>query len=73
MRVRKVGRGMWEQTFELIWDGVSPTSDYEITGEYARLLEEDIRRTPELWLWSHRRWKRKPEGDDAKAYYEKFK
>jgi KDO2-lipid IV(A) lauroyltransferase len=68
MRIRKTGRGRWEQTFEQIWDGVSPTSDYEITGRYADLLEEDIRRRPELWLWSHRRWKRRPEGDDAAKY-----
>jgi KDO2-lipid IV(A) lauroyltransferase len=67
-RIRKTGRGRWEQTFEQIWDGVSPTSDYEITGRYADLLEEDIRRRPELWLWSHRRWKRRPEGDDAAKY-----
>jgi KDO2-lipid IV(A) lauroyltransferase len=72
MRVRKVGRGRWEQTFEPIWDGTSPTSDYEITGRYADLLEEDIRRQPELWLWSHRRWKRKPEGQDAVEYYAKY-
>ena len=72
MRVRKTGRGLWEQTLECIWDGVSPTSDYHITGEYARLLEEDIRRTPELWLWSHRRWKRQPKGDDAHRYNEKY-
>jgi KDO2-lipid IV(A) lauroyltransferase len=68
MRVRKRGRGLWEQTFELVWDGTSPTADYEITGEYVRRLEEDIRHTPELWLWSHRRWKRHPEGDDAVEY-----
>jgi KDO2-lipid IV(A) lauroyltransferase len=72
MRIRKKGRGMWEQTFEEIWDGVSPTTDYEITGRYAELLEEDIRREPSLWLWSHRRWKRKPEGDDAREYYERY-
>ena len=72
MRIRKTGRGRWEQTFELIWDGTSPTSDYEITGEYARLLEDDIRREPSLWLWSHRRWKRKPAGEDAREYNEKY-
>ncbi len=72
MRIRKIARGRWEQTFELIWDGTSPTSDYGITGEYARLLEEDIRREPSLWLWSHRRWKRKPTGDDAREYNEKY-
>lgn len=63
--VRKLGRGLWEQTFELIWDGTSPTSDHEITTAYARILEREIHRTPELWLWSHRRWKRKPAPDDV--------
>ncbi len=72
MHIRKLGRGMWEQTFEMIWDGTSPTSDNEITSEYARLLEEDIRRTPELWLWSHRRWKSMPEGDALTEYNERY-
>ena len=29
-----------------------------ITENYARLLESVIRKKPEQWLWSHRRWKR---------------
>lgn len=29
----------------------------EITKSYARLLEININRQPELWLWSHKRWK----------------
>ncbi|MFW5777673.1 MAG: lysophospholipid acyltransferase family protein [Bacteroidota bacterium] len=28
-----------------------------ITKQYAKYLEEDIRKQPETWLWSHRRWK----------------
>jgi KDO2-lipid IV(A) lauroyltransferase len=72
MHVRKVGRGRWEQTMEMIWDGSSPTADHDITGAYGRLLEEEIRRAPELWLWSHRRWKRLPEGDDALKYAEQY-
>jgi KDO2-lipid IV(A) lauroyltransferase len=68
MHVRRLGRGRWEQTFELIWDGVSPTEDFAITGEYVRLLEEDIRRAPELWLWSHRRWKKRIHGTAARDY-----
>ena len=32
--------------------------DYEITDHYAQLLEEQIRQCPELWLWTHNRWKR---------------
>lgn len=30
----------------------------ELTRDYYRRLEQTIRRRPELWLWSHRRWKR---------------
>ncbi len=71
-RMRKTGPGLWETTFEQIWDGVSPTSDNEITGAYARLLEDDILREPALWLWSHRRWKRRPEGDAARQYAERY-
>ncbi|MDE6277616.1 MAG: lysophospholipid acyltransferase family protein [Muribaculaceae bacterium] len=29
----------------------------EITERYVRLLEATIRRRPDLWLWSHNRWK----------------
>jgi KDO2-lipid IV(A) lauroyltransferase len=29
-----------------------------MTDEFMRLLEQDIRRAPEFWLWSHKRWKR---------------
>lgn len=32
--------------------------DYEITDLYAASLEEQIRKQPHLWLWSHNRWKR---------------
>ena len=31
---------------------------YPVTDAYARALEESIRRSPELWLWTHNRWKR---------------
>lgn len=72
LRVRKLGRGCWEQTFDMIWDGVSPTHEHEITRAYAAKLEEDIRRAPELWLWSHKRWKRRIEGEAAREYNEKY-
>ena len=29
-----------------------------ITKIYANLLEETVRKQPEKWLWSHKRWKR---------------
>jgi KDO2-lipid IV(A) lauroyltransferase len=29
-----------------------------LTLRYARYLENVIRQQPDMWLWSHRRWKR---------------
>lgn len=31
----------------------------ELTRRYARFLEDAIRQAPDLWLWSHKRWKNK--------------
>lgn len=72
MHVRKTKRGHYEQSFELIWDGLSPTADHEITDRYAALLEEEIRGCPELWMWSHRRWKMRPRGENARKYNEQW-
>jgi KDO2-lipid IV(A) lauroyltransferase len=33
------------------------TEEGEITTMYARALEDNIRLQPELWLWTHNRWK----------------
>lgn len=48
-------------SFEEIYDGKEDISESEITDRYAAALEKMIRQKPELWLWSHRRWKEKPE------------
>ena len=49
----------YEMSFELIYDGKEEVAEYEITQRYVRMLEAEIRRRPELWMWSHRRWKHK--------------
>lgn len=40
-----------------ISDDASKTEKFQVTERYFELLEEDIRKAPEYWLWSHRRWK----------------
>ncbi len=55
--VDKVRRRRYEVTFSLITDKPKEEPRFAIVEEYARRLEADIRRRPELWLWSHRRWK----------------
>lgn len=34
--------------------------DYPITRQYAELLEKNINEQPELWLWTHNRWRKQP-------------
>ena len=51
--------------FVRIYDGVEDISDVEIVDRYVAALEEMIRRRPELWLWSHDRWKQVPNEDSV--------
>lgn len=55
----RIRRGCYRMSFELIYDGVEQVAENEITERYVRRLEAQIREHPELWLWSHRRWKHK--------------
>ncbi len=55
--VSKTGRGLYDIEFELITDNPKETLPYEITNSHVKMLENDIRKQPEIWLWSHRRWK----------------
>lgn len=70
--IRKVKRGYYEQWFECIWDGVSPVAEHEITERYAAMLEAEIRETPEMWMWSHKRWKVRLEGEKLAEFNEKW-
>ena len=53
--------------FVQIYDGVEDIPETEVMDRYVAKLEEMIRRRPELWLWSHKRWKVKPP-QDAEIY-----
>ena len=57
---RRISAGHYEASFSLIYDGDSPIAPGEITERYVRLLENDINAHPEMWMWSHRRWKHTP-------------
>ena len=59
VKMERLRRGRYEMSFEQIYDGKEEVAEYEITERYVRMLEAEIRRRPELWMWSHRRWKHK--------------
>jgi KDO2-lipid IV(A) lauroyltransferase len=57
--MRRRRRGEYEFIVTQIYDGHEAVAENEITERYAHHLEQVIRECPELWLWSHRRWKHK--------------
>jgi KDO2-lipid IV(A) lauroyltransferase len=57
--IQKVKRGYYEISFSLITENPNELPYGEITKLHTKLLEDDIMRQPEYWLWSHKRWKHK--------------
>lgn len=50
-------RGYYRMEMETLVSEPKATREGEITEIHTRRLEADIKKTPELWLWTHRRWK----------------
>lgn len=61
VRVTRPRRGYYDCYIEPISMNPQEVDDYGITDRYAQLLEEQIKEQPELWLWTHNRWKRTKE------------
>lgn len=55
-------RGKYIATFELVSEKPGEETEYDVTRRCFKLLEEDIRKQPHLYLWTHNRWKRTREG-----------
>lgn len=59
MTVDRVKRGKYEISPTFLFDKPKESEDGEITKAFFKKLEEDIIAKPEIWLWSHKRWKHK--------------
>lgn len=57
--VNRVKRGYYEVSAEILVQEPKLTKEGEISELHTRKLEKDILAQPEIWLWSHRRWKHK--------------
>jgi KDO2-lipid IV(A) lauroyltransferase len=55
--VHRVKRGYYKITAETLFENPKETAEGEISEAHTRKLENEIRQQPEIWLWSHRRWK----------------
>lgn len=67
--ITKRKRGYYEAHFELATLEPNSLPEGEITKIYIQYLERVIKANPEMWLWSHRRWKHewKPEYGEVLA------
>lgn len=63
MTTTRIKRGHYHFDYFLLADDPKSLPDGELIRRYVRHLEENIRLQPELYLWSHKRWKHawKPE------------
>ncbi len=52
-------RGQYKLHSELLIEHPQQLSENEVTEIHTKRLEQDILKHPEIWLWSHRRWKHK--------------
>jgi KDO2-lipid IV(A) lauroyltransferase len=55
--IHRLRRGQYELVFSPVEDEPAARQKGEITRLFMEKLENTIRRAPENWLWSHRRWK----------------
>jgi KDO2-lipid IV(A) lauroyltransferase len=57
--IKRLKRGYYELFAELLENNPAETIDGAISEQHTKRLEQDIIAQPEIWLWSHRRWKHK--------------
>jgi KDO2-lipid IV(A) lauroyltransferase len=57
--ISKVKRGYYEVDFELITSNPNDFDDYQLTDILIDKIEKQIRKQPEYYLWTHRRFKHK--------------
>lgn len=62
--IRRVRRGYYECSFSQLHDDVASLPECELTDIYFRRLEEHIMKQPELYLWSHNRFRLARYADD---------
>ncbi|WP_265241117.1 lysophospholipid acyltransferase family protein [Muriicola sp. Z0-33] len=65
VKVDKLKRGYYQAELIPITTTGKNTEEHQITNKFLQLTEEQIQQRPELYLWTHRRWKHRdkvPEG-----------
>lgn len=61
--IRKVKRGYYKAKLSLEFENPLEVPEGKITEAFVQFLEKNIREQPEVWVWSHKRWKHEWKGD----------
>jgi Kdo2-lipid IVA lauroyltransferase/acyltransferase len=61
LEIDRVKRGYYKIHYRLITDNPKTEAPNSINEKYIRTVEQMILKRPELWLWSHNRWKYNPQ------------
>ena len=56
-QTEQVKRGVYRSTFILLEDNPKEADPYAITKRYLHALEDQIRKQPEFYFWTHKRFK----------------
>ncbi|PWA06305.1 lipid A biosynthesis acyltransferase [Flavobacterium laiguense] len=59
LQTKKIKRGYYEASIELLSENSSEVPNYELTDQFLKLVEKQIYEAPEYYLWTHKRWKHK--------------
>ena len=59
--VKVIKRGHYTCEFVPLVNEPKSTAEYEITEVHVRYLEKMIQKEPQYWIWSHKRWKFRPD------------
>lgn len=57
VKIIKERRGYYKISFEMLEENPATLKEGELTKKYVERLHNFISEYPEMWLWSHRRWK----------------
>lgn len=57
LKTKKIKRGYYEASIEILAQNVKSIPDYEITDKFLKLVEKQILEAPEFYFWTHKRWK----------------
>ncbi len=57
LKTKKIKRGFYEASFEILSTDSNTVPNYEITDHFLKLVEKQIYEAPEYYLWTHKRWK----------------